>query len=527
MTAAEPTSSSSLLGPAISEAAHKDNLHGRILYVNCTYIATIGVSGLVICALGANLQDMAQIVQINTTKLGGYICFFRGCGSIIGSFLSPYIYENMKGDTMIFIGLLVMCPVLILVPSCWEAYQFYILYFILGLCAAINETGCTNLTRELRGKDAGPWLGANSISFGMSAAIVPLVESLSSILIIQYFFLAGLIFLVSGSVLYGIQLTKKSTEMNQLMSQGREENIRKSHVREQIDEQAPHYYVEYCVSFMLFCFIGGQVDMVVYIKNYIRLKDIVKNTVKCNVLTFFWLFVTLGRIIGLVDQRYITEDIVLIRHMTLCCILGSCSMLLVIIFPDNVTCFWLSIAGYALFLSPVIGYSRDLNNRLTLPTEKSIAKCSFGLNLGTSFVPFLTSTVWHWNHENPSTLMGVLFLSMFSPLPIIFLSKYLSYKETMPEPIFLWKREDSLYETDSVQTPTSKLKASVHAVVAVTKLRALTNSLEKIQEEDDNSSICDDFEIRNAMILSLLNNSTHVPKRHIDYNSIEAKEEII
>ena len=50
----------------------------------------------------------------------------------------------------------------------------------------------------------------------------------------------------------------------------------------------------------------------------------------------------------------------------------------------------------------------------------------FGLNFGASLVPYLTTLVWNrW--AGPQTLIVVIFLSMFLPLPLLHTTKYLSY----------------------------------------------------------------------------------------------------
>ena len=441
-----------------------ENLLGHILYMNCTYIATIGISGLVLCAIGSNLQDIAKIVNMDPTELGGKICFFRGFGSITGALVSSRVYHMIQGDKVLLVGLLTMCIVLVLIPSCWQTYQLYMFFFVLGLCSAINDTGCTILTRKLRGQQAGPWLGANGISFGMSAAVVPIVESLSPDFGKQYYILAALIFAVAASVWYGMQGIYTNEEMYTFMTMRNEKTATYIEARKKIDEIAPHYYVEYCVSFMVFCLVGGQVDMVAYIKSYVQQTEIVNNANKGNVLSIFWLFVSIGRILGLVDQSYIEDDSVLVRHMTVCCVLGTLFMLLVLIFPNSTSCFWISIAGYAFFYAPTVAYSHDLNNRLTLPTEKSTSICFFGLNVGASFVPFITANIWKWNQDSPSTLMIVILMSMCIPIPFALVVKRLSYKKVIPDDVFEANRDASFYDIDSVRD-FSEFKASASYII--------------------------------------------------------------
>ena len=48
------------------------------------------------------------------------------------------------------------------------------------------------MTRKAHGKAAGPWLGANTVTFGIAGAIVPLMEIWTSSLITQFSILAGM-----------------------------------------------------------------------------------------------------------------------------------------------------------------------------------------------------------------------------------------------------------------------------------------------------------------------------------------------
>ena len=50
----------------------------------------------------------------------------------------------------------------------------------------------------------------------------------------------------------------------------------------------------------------------------------------------------------------------------------------------------------------------------------------FGLNFGASLVPYDTAYIWD-HGGGPITLIVVTFLSMFIPLPLLHISKYVSY----------------------------------------------------------------------------------------------------
>ena len=101
-------------------------------------------------------------------------------------------------------------------------------------------------------------------------------------------------------------------------------------------------------------------------------------------------------------------------------------MLLILWFPKNPESLWIGVAFYGLFNGPCVGYCYDLNNRITYPSEASMAIVMFGLNFGASLIPYITSLIWN-RGGGPRTLIVMTFITMFVPLPLLHITKYLSY----------------------------------------------------------------------------------------------------
>lgn len=481
----------------------------RNLVINSGYIATIGVSGLVLCAIGSNLSDISNRVNVDITTLGGRAFMARGIGSILGSIASAAIFHYFQGDNILQCGLVGISFILGVIPSVTSARQLYIYFFLLGLCSSVNDTGCNIMVRRLRGLQAGPWLGMNGISFGMSAAIVPIVELMSTQFQVQYYILSALIMVVALYVFFsttivlflhkravqdankitlGTPVIKYDTSIRHDLRSSRAirhkppaspsksspssghgwfQSSRKQRSKsvdstgsnsssssssqflvEDVDLEPPsspakqtvrqppqplslppegkiHYrfqssfVVEYLTAICLFCLVGGQVVFVAYIKEYISRTNILSEAVGKYVLMLFWVFVSLGRLVGVWDQRHIVSTNILILHLTLCCFFGSIAIGVMIRYSEGVIAFLVGIIVYAGMYGPTVGYCHDLNNRLTEPTEKSTSICMFGLNCGASFVPYITASVWTVTMGRPSVLTWVLFLSMSLPIVAI------------------------------------------------------------------------------------------------------------
>lgn len=447
----------------------------HLLFVSVTYILTIGVSGLVLCAIGSNLTAIARRVDMKDTVLGGRAFMCRGVGAIAGAVSSAWLYKSYSGDVILVFGLIGIASLLTIIPFSKHAFQVYFYFMCLGICSAINDTGCNIMMRKLHGKQAGPWLGANGISFGMAAAIVPLVELLTSDLTEQYHTLAVLVLLIAAMMMYGITEKEGLEEAQQtaiLQKEKELEELVKKHPL--VDSLVPHYHVETAVAFMVFCFVGGQVDTVAYMASYLDQTNVIAMPNRGKVLLVFWAFVSIGRFLGVIDQRYLTDE-TLVLHLSFCCALGSLLLLPLICFRMSSLFFWASIACYALLYGPTVAYCHDLNNRLTLPTEQSTSIVMFGINCGASFVPFLTSHFWE-SYQSPLTFPLFILLSMFLPLPLALLSRSLSYKSELPE--FETKRPLTFFEYHSLST--RKFKAAADAIIALRRMSLLSRSSQDV-----------------------------------------------
>jgi hypothetical protein len=73
----------------------------------------------------------------------------------------------------------------------------------------------------------------------------------------------------------------------------------------------------------------------------------------------------------------------------------------------------IGVAFYDLFNGPCVGYCYDLNNRITYPSEDSMAIVMFGLNFGASLVPYITALTWE-RGGGPESLMIAIFINVLT-----------------------------------------------------------------------------------------------------------------
>lgn len=115
----------------------------------------------------------------------------RGVGAVLGAVVSSKLYLWIRGNTVMSATLLLLTAVLMYMPFITSVISLHSAFFVLGLCTAITDTGCQIMTRKLHGSKAGPWLGANTVVFGISGALVPLIGYMTGSLFVQYVILSA------------------------------------------------------------------------------------------------------------------------------------------------------------------------------------------------------------------------------------------------------------------------------------------------------------------------------------------------
>ncbi len=386
-----------------------------VIALGIGYMLSMAVCGVILVAIGSGLSDLAENCGSTSTAVAT-VFIARGCGAILGALTSAKLYMWFRGNWVIVVALLFIALNVFLLPFNTSVVGLHVLFFLLGLGTAVTDTGCQIMTRKVHGRAAGPWLGANTVTFGIAGALVPLIDIITTNMYAQY---TTLTIIILGVAIY--MCSGPDPEKNGRIVGGPPKG------KPGADHGAPpHYRVEMVIGLMVFCFIGGKVTMTSYLETYVDEKDMMSDTAAEWLIMVLWTAITIGRLAGVYDQRFLTNRTLPI-HLTLFCIGGAMSMMLILWFPDNVDCLWIGIAFYGLFNGPCVGFCYDWNNRITYPTEASMSIVMFGLNFGASLVPYITAAVWDELGGGPITLMVMTFLSMSLPLPLLYTTKYLSY----------------------------------------------------------------------------------------------------
>ena len=276
------------------------------------------------------------------------------------------------------------------------------------------------MTRKVHGKLAGPWLGANTVVFGVAGALVPIVDVITSNLltmcsVISTVCVITLVTIVSGPNADDPQFIRSLPPKNQKKfgSKGSYEWVEK------------YYVTEVVIGNIVFWLIGGKVLASSYVEDYVVDSGVVPSYDKSWALMVVWMAIAVGRFGGLYDQIQLSDPkketlVPLYTHLVIWISCGFAGGLVWMMFPKNSFAFWTAIILYGFGNGPCVGYCYDLNNRLTVPSETGMSIVMFGLNFGASLVPYCATLVWDDTALSYYALPCTVLLSMFLPLPLLY-----------------------------------------------------------------------------------------------------------
>ena len=377
----------------------------------------MGVCGIVLTAIGSTLDQLAK--RCGTTALKVSTVFLaRGAGAMLGSFGSGKFYSWFHGNYVMVVALVWIAAVLIMLNWCFRVWYLHLLFGMLGFGTAVTDTGCQIMTRKAHGRNAGPWLGANTVLFGIAGALVPLMEIFTDDLLTQFLVLS----MVSLCTAIAIIIIPVPTYLAQSMDKKLGKSARSG------AGGLSGYWVEINLACAVFCLIGGKVTFSSYIEDYIEQTKCIVAKDKALALAVLWISITAGRLGGLRDQITVESKGALYNHLYIWLVIGAVGMLLLLSIPSNAYSAWFGIVLYGFGNGPCVGYCYDINNRITIPSEFGMSIVMFGLNFGASLVPYLTAVAWD-DTGDAFYLTLITFLTMILPIGFVRMTKAFQKEE--------------------------------------------------------------------------------------------------
>lgn len=105
-----------------------------------------------------------------------------------------------------------------------------------------------------------------------------------------------------------------------------------------------------------------------------------------------WLAITLGRVVGLRDQRSLTLT-PLYRHAAAVGFGGASAMLVLLVSSRSAAMLWVTVVAFGIFNGPALGYGYDLTTRVSPNPSTSTMVAEFGITAGARYVRIIWHTV--------------------------------------------------------------------------------------------------------------------------------------
>ena len=327
------------------------------------YLCVMGMCSITLCALGATLPQLASRASNGKEDAldVASIYIVRGIGAVLGAACSSSIFKACHGNHALSLSLTTLAMVLLLLPACRDMAAFHSLFILMGFATATLDTGVQIMTRKAHEgtTETGVWLGANTVSFGVSGAIVPFV-SLATSNRLLYIYLVFVAFALVNSVALLLVKSPKSIEHSADPVSQNDKSLRLrtggkngsycspitssedtgsivpndnaiNNMRNEQESIAkncscrrncfaylcdPKFTTERLVGLLVFFLIGGQVAMVSFIAIFVddEVSESSRDTGSfvqgkgMYALAGLWGAITAGRFVGLLRQIQISRD---------------------------------------------------------------------------------------------------------------------------------------------------------------------------------------------------------------------------
>jgi len=117
------------------------------------YLLGMGMCSVVLCALGATLEDLAGNVGLSSLDLSS-VYIARGAGSILGAMACATTFQLLHGNHVIAGTLAALSGVLLILPRTTNLTLLHFLFAFLGIMTATIDTGVQIMTRKAHREQA-------------------------------------------------------------------------------------------------------------------------------------------------------------------------------------------------------------------------------------------------------------------------------------------------------------------------------------------------------------------------------------
>ena len=274
----------------------QDTIPIGVCYAGCMFVC-----GNVLIGIGDALVQISDNVQMTPEETGG-LFLMRGVGQIMATLFCADLYSGYYGNGILFICCAAVAGLWVIVPGITSQSLLYLWFLATGLMTATLDIGTQILTRRHYGKEAGPWLTANTFCFATAGLLAPLVDYATRSLLEQCVVygsfaavLAVLTFLVAPDCYLCPTPLPPDPETANAAKLTSGEKIKRS-LFAWLD---PVYRNDAVLALMIFFTIGSQNMMSNYLETFILITGVTKVSVDSGLLSAFWGAMVISRLVAM------------------------------------------------------------------------------------------------------------------------------------------------------------------------------------------------------------------------------------
>ena len=425
------------------------------------FLVFMMLSGAVSMMVSYSISDLADNCDHSATT-SGIVFLFEAIGALVGGIIAMWAYHHCVGNTVLIMVSMMLGCVLLTLPYITTTILLELAYFGVGVFLLMLQIGCIHLVRCIQLEHAGHWLAMTQAAHSAGGCFFLFLDwEFNLTLFGKFCLLSVMLWLVSvgfyfvpvdcdepasmlteraisnrrrtasssSAALRGNMAYYNTTPLYPDETDGEEtvQSVARSAPSPSIDVTPPsHYHVELIVGMAAVCANGIGLMVTSYISPYAEKTHIETPDIAEYQLTLFWFFLTIGRILGSIDQTFFITDDNIVGHTNTWIL---CAIAITILwFP-----FWLSSIGLwiivpllGLFVGPIIGYAFDYVHRLTLPSEASSTILMLWTFVGGHIIVYSCSAIWSLG-AGPRTLIGMVLITLIVVIPCMMSGKRWTY----------------------------------------------------------------------------------------------------
>jgi FHS family glucose/mannose:H+ symporter-like MFS transporter len=308
-------------------------------FVNLSCYWALFTFGMALTISSPILIELGKRIGTSTENIGSIFSLFYG-GVIIGSFINGFIVNYFNRKTVIIFFYFILSISIFTFPFSKHLAYTAILIFIIGLSGGLIQAQTNSLILDVNKNREGLFISLATVAFGIGAIIGPVLPDFLMRNGIDWkyaYFLLALAGLINFVYFFFIDISfLKSIKLN-----------RRFNFFSQIKLNSNKFLILLIIS--MFLYISIESSIVVWLPTFLRLNKDFSITSASQALSFFWISLTLGRLItGFLAKR--RKDIYTIMILSLA--LSIISIIFGIHNNNNLT-IMLSFIFLGLFLSSI------------------------------------------------------------------------------------------------------------------------------------------------------------------------------